>query len=126
VLYSSSLLYAYLIASGGLGAHTNYWVNGSLIVLLAVLMLTIRVTRREDFPLNTQDLLILLVVILIPLLPFESLDQHSVGRIALTLSVLLYASEFILSRGVRTVTMAIVGVLIGLVLVGFSGIQSLV
>lgn len=98
ILYSSSVLIAYLISQAGWSLVVEYGVNGFLAVLLALLMLAIRMTRRQAFSLNTQDLLILLVVILLPLLTFDGLGQYEIGRIALTAAVLMYVSEFILSR----------------------------
>ncbi len=98
ILYSASVFFAYLISQADFSSAIEYAVNGYLILLVALLMLAIRMTRKQIFSLNTQDLLILLVVILLPLLPFNDLGQYEVGRIALTVAVLMYVSEFILAR----------------------------
>jgi hypothetical protein len=60
-------------------------------------------TRKQDFSLTTQDLLILLVVVFLPLLPFKIMEQYAIGQIALIVAGLMYAGEFILNRSTRIV-----------------------
>lgn len=68
---------------------------GFIAVVLAV---AIRMTRREHFRLDTQDLLVLVMVIVVPLLPFESMNRFAIGEIVLRLAVLMYSCEFILAK----------------------------
>jgi hypothetical protein len=55
-------------------------------------------TRREHFRLDTQDLLVLMLILVLPLLPFKTLDDYAIGEIALRLAVLMYSCEFIIGK----------------------------
>jgi hypothetical protein len=46
-----------------------------------------------------------LVVIVLPLLPFGDLGRYEIGQIALTVAVLMYASEFILARSASLIVL---------------------
>ncbi len=118
ILYLTSVSIAYLLAQSDLTPGELIWLSGFLAALIVSLMVAIRMTRRQEFSLTTQDLLILLVVILLPLLPFDILDQYDIGRIALIVAVLMYTSEFVLNRATRTVAFtsacAVAGLLLAL------------
>jgi UDP-GlcNAc:undecaprenyl-phosphate GlcNAc-1-phosphate transferase len=105
ILYSASAAFAYLISQVNYSSAIEFCLNGYLLLLTALLMLAIRITRRQVFSLNTQDLLILLVVILLPLLPFGDLARYEIGQIALTVAVLMYTSEFILARSASLIVL---------------------
>ena len=96
--YTASVYLIYLLTLSPLLSYQAYLINGLLLTLVAFLMLAIRMTRREDFHLDTQDLLVLLIVVVVPQLPFETLDNHSVSEISLRLAALMYACEFALSK----------------------------
>lgn len=125
ILYGGSVLFSFLIAQFSSDGKLENWVNIYLFGLLVTLVLSIRMSRKDDFSLTTQDLLILLAVILMPLLPFSALDQYSISKMMLTMAILIYSSEFLLSRGVRTVAVAAVGQAVGLLLIGFFGLFNL-
>lgn len=115
VLYSTSVFFAYLIVAADLQAPGSYWLIAYMATLVISLVIAIRMTRKQDFSLTTQDLLILLVVVFLPLLPFEIMEEYAIGQIALIVAGLMYAGEFILSRSIRIVAFpfacAIAGVL---------------
>lgn len=103
VLYSTSVFLAYLMVAAQLQPPESYWLIVYLATLIASLVMAIRMTRKQDFSLTTQDLLILLVVVFLPLLPFEIMEQYAIGQIALIVAGLMYAGEFILNRSTRIV-----------------------
>jgi UDP-GlcNAc:undecaprenyl-phosphate GlcNAc-1-phosphate transferase len=97
-IYSASVICVYLITvNSGIAAWLP-WLDGGFILLAAVLALAMRMTRREQFRLDTQDLLILVLILVAPLLPFAPLNHHTVGEIALRLAVLMYSCEFIIGK----------------------------
>lgn len=67
--------------------------------LAAALMLAIRMTRRDLFHLDNQDYLVLFIVAAVPFLPFDEFDGIQVARVALRFAVLLYACEYVASKG---------------------------
>ena len=118
ILYVASVVIAYFLAQSDLAPDELLWLSAYMALLIGCLMVAIRMTRRQEFSLTTQDLLILLVVVLLPLMPFDILDQYAVGRIALIVAILMYTSEFILNRATRTVAFtsacAVAGLLLAL------------
>jgi hypothetical protein len=118
LLYLTSVAIAYFLAQFDMTPVELIWLSGFMAILIICLMTAIRMTRRQEFSLTTQDLLILLVVILLPLLPFDILDQYAIGRIALIVAILMYTSEFVLNRATRTVAFtsacAVAGLLLAL------------
>ncbi len=97
--YTASVFVVYMLSQDVAGAKYEAFIDGFMIFFGVFLMLAIRTTRREHFRLDTQDLLILLMVIVVPQLPFDSIDSMSVGHIALRLAVLMYGCEYLLARG---------------------------
>ena len=80
-------------------------INGYLVAMALFLVLAIRMTRRADFSLDTQDLLVLLLVIILPQLSISGLDESAIGSITLQLAVLLYGCEFLLGKDGRNHTL---------------------
>ena len=97
-IYSASVLSVYLLTVNPLLREWAQWINGAFIALAVILGLAIRMTRREQFRLDTQDLLILVMIMVVPLLPFESINRYAIGEFALRLAVLMYSCEFIIGR----------------------------
>ena len=82
-------------------------------------MLSIRMSRQEQFRLDTQDLLILLMVVIVPQLPLNVSEGFPVGEIALRLAVLMYACEFLLARESRAqLKFLSMGSILGLFVIG--------
>lgn len=96
--YSVSVLLMYLLIQHDGPEHVMLAVNAYLIGMVLFLVLVIRMTRRTDFSLDTQDLLVLLLVIILPQLPIAGLDESAIGNVTLQLAVLLYSCEFLLGR----------------------------
>jgi UDP-GlcNAc:undecaprenyl-phosphate GlcNAc-1-phosphate transferase len=96
--YSACVFVTYLFSKSGVDNEYRLVIDVFFIAVVAFLMLAIKMTRREDFMLDTQDLLVLFMVIIVPQLPFETLSENSVSLIALRLAVLMYSCEFVLGR----------------------------
>ncbi len=122
VLYSASVVFAYLITECDLEPQHNYWLIAYMVLLFISLATAIRMTRRQEFSLTTQDLLILLVLVFLPLLPFEIMEQYAVGKIALIVAGLMYAGEFVLNRSTRTVAFSSACAITGASFMVLSGI----
>jgi UDP-GlcNAc:undecaprenyl-phosphate/decaprenyl-phosphate GlcNAc-1-phosphate transferase len=122
ILYSASVLMAYSITTANVDPvqQIAFYIYAGLMVL--ALVLGIRMTRKREFSLTTQDLLILLVVVLMPLLPFDMMDQYAIGSIALIVALLMYASEFVLNRATRMVVFPCAGAIAGSALLLLSWI----
>ncbi len=97
-VYSASVLSVYLMMVNPLIQEWRQWGNAIYICLVIVLGIAIRMTRREHFRLDTQDLLILVMIVVIPILPFESINRYSIGEFALRLGVLMYCCEFVVGK----------------------------
>lgn len=122
--YSASVIIAYLIAVELEGTELMLYIDGFLAALAAMLMLAIRTTRREHFRLDTQDLLILFMVLIIPQLPFNTMNKFAIGSTALRLAVLMYSCEFLLAReGHRKYRYLCLGSTFGLLAIGLVGLR---
>jgi len=99
--YVAALLIAYLLLSQ---TPAGWWQPRAADIgvagLAVALVLAIRITRREQFQITPQDLLIVLFGILVPILAPEVLADLPIGRVAFHLVVLFYATEFLLSAGI--------------------------
>ena len=93
------------------------FVNILLGVLVVLLVLSIRMTRRELFSLDTQDILVLLILLAAPLLALRFDNGNEVIGAVIRLAVLLYASEYIIDRA-RGLNIAIVLALVTLAIYG--------
>lgn len=114
----ASVLVAYLLSTTNLSSTQALVILGVLGFLLVFLLFAIRMTRKDDFSLDTQDLLLLLAVIFLPFLPFDTITANSVGQIALTVFLLLYAVEFLINTGRGSVIAINVGAIVVLGLIG--------
>lgn len=117
--YSVSVFLIYLLSTQiENGSYVTY-INIFLMVLAAFLMLAIRMSRQNQFRLDTQDLLILLMVIILPQLPLAISENFSVSEIALRLAVLMYACEFLLARDSKKQFKYLsIGSILGLLVIG--------
>lgn len=97
-VYPASVLGVYLISSNDALEPYLWLLNAGYIALAATLAMAIRMTRREHFRLDTQDLLVLILILAVPLMPFDSLSHYAIGEITLRLAVLMYSCEFIISK----------------------------
>ncbi len=98
-VYMSSVLIVFMLAE----RPDTYWVNyltvdGLLIVMSIVLVLGIRVTRRDLFRVTPQDLLIVFFALVVPNLTSNFIAQYPVGEILFRLLVLFYVTEFLLNK----------------------------
>lgn len=107
-VYSASVLSVYLLSTNPLLKEWQQWVNAIFIVLSVILGLAIRMTRREQFRLDTQDLLILVMIVVVPLLPFELVNSYAIGEFALRLAVLMYSCEFIVGKSQNNSSLIVV------------------
>ncbi len=105
-IYGASVLALFVASysSGGLaltwpGSH--FAVDIMLVGLVLMLVLAIRTTRRDQFRLDTQDILVLLILLAAPLLNIGSEDGSDNIGVIIRLAVLLYAAEFLIGRARR-------------------------
>jgi hypothetical protein len=62
------------------------------------LAIAIRITRKAEFRLDTQDLLVLFLVLVVPQLSFGGLSDVVIGRFTLRLAIVLYTCEYVLNK----------------------------
>lgn len=74
------------------------FIDGLLLVLVVFLALSIRMTRRELFRLDTQDVLVLLLLLASSVLVVGFDSGNQVLSAIIRLAVLLYAAEYIIGR----------------------------
>ncbi|RLA43814.1 MAG: hypothetical protein DRR06_11180 [Gammaproteobacteria bacterium] len=91
------LLYALLIDKAYRPVF-NTAIDVYLALALLILLLAIRMTRREVFRLDTQDLLVLMFVLVVPALPMGGFTDIDLGRLTLRFAVILYCCEYLLSK----------------------------
>jgi len=111
-IYSASVICVFAINNDPLMAEHLPIINFGFVVLAFVLALGIRMTRREHFRLDTQDLLILVMIVVAPLLPLSPSNSQAIGEIALRLAVLMYSCEFIIGRSANRTLLPINGIAI--------------
>ena len=99
-LYVASALVAYLLIPLPPDAWlTDFAINLFFAALAGVMLIAIRVTRRDFFRITPQDLLILFFAIVIPNLSGEFVGDFPIGETVFRLAVLFYAAEFLLNSG---------------------------
>jgi UDP-GlcNAc:undecaprenyl-phosphate GlcNAc-1-phosphate transferase len=105
-VYLAAVCAVYALAAPEQAAWVPTWAaNAFIVVLGAILVVAIRVTRREQFRTTPLDLLILFFVIVSLVLtqagegPFAHYDN--LGDAVIRLAVLFYAGEFLYSKGAR-------------------------
>lgn len=113
-----TLVYLIGVADPG---YSEWLVNAYLLLIAAMLALAIRMTRKEDFRLNTQDMLVLFVVLVIPQLSFGGSSELSLGTFTLRLAVLLYTCEYLVSKKDVNYFVLNASVIGGLLLIGVLG-----
>ena len=97
------------------------YIDLLILALVVFLVLSIRMTRRELFRLDTQDILVLLVLgaSSVLVVGFDSGDQ--VLSAIIRLAVLLYASEYVVGR-VKSFTTVKLLTILTFLMVGVAGI----
>ena len=91
------LVYAMLIENASRPLF-NMVVDVCLSSIMAILLVAIRMTRREVFSLDTQDLLIMLFILIVPLFSVQDFTDVAVGRFTLRFAVILYCCEYLLGQ----------------------------
>jgi hypothetical protein len=98
MVYPASAWAVYLMSFDAGLRGISPLINLYFALFAAVLALAIRMTRREQFRLDTQDLLVLVLILVAPLLPIDSISSYALGEITLRLAVLMYSCEFVIGR----------------------------
>ena len=96
--YSATVLLLYTFAVSFTTGTAGVYLNIILFLLGAFLLLSIRMTRKDQFQLNNQDLIILFILLVGPLLPFEGDDGVRIGVMLFRMSIMIYAIEYIISK----------------------------
>ena len=77
-----------------LATHTQWFMDIYLLLLIVVVSLAIRITRKEKFRVTTQDVLVVLFIIACIFL----IDLQWIETVAFRLFCLVYALEYLLHR----------------------------
>ena len=91
-----------LFGDAGANSQQNLAIDLYLVSVAAALFLAIRVTRKHRFRLDNQDYLVLLLVGLAPLVLLEQFEGAMITRSVLRLAILVYACEYVASKGRHT------------------------
>ena len=122
-LYVLSLFVVYLIIPVTQASVWLDWtVNIYLFVLSCVLALAIRLTRRENFQMTPQDVLVLFFILAVPNLDLEIFAEFQVSTMVLRAAVLLYACEYILSNESISFRPLRVAGFVGLIILALRGL----
>ncbi|MDB2410045.1 undecaprenyl/decaprenyl-phosphate alpha-N-acetylglucosaminyl 1-phosphate transferase [Pseudomonadales bacterium] len=97
------------------------FIDGLLLVLVVFLALSIRMTRRELFRLDTQDVLVLLLLLASSVLVVGFDSGNQVLSAIIRLAVLLYAAEYIVGRE-KNFSIAKIFTIATFVVIGLMGI----
>ena len=76
----------------------NFVADLYLVILLGLLLLAVRMTKKEVFRFDTHDYLVLLMIIVVPLVMQPLLNREDLTRLALRFALLVYVCEFLLGR----------------------------
>ncbi len=103
-IYVVAVLAIYDLEAGRAALTLPSWfLNTYVVVMVGVLVLTIRLTRREQFRTTPMDLLIVFFVIVAMLITeFSSsslASTYKLGEAVVRLAVLFYAGELLFSKG---------------------------
>lgn len=96
--YSISVLSLYPCSVLENSSLSNTTINTLLLHLGLILALSIRMTRRDQFHLDNQDILILFVLLIGPLLPIGTSLETEFGTMLIRLAVMLYAVEYLITK----------------------------
>ncbi len=96
--YSATVLGLYLFGVSEATPHQVTALNAVLTFMGLFLFLAIRMARREDFQLNNQDIIILFVLLVGPLLPFKDNEGISIGLMLFRISIMIYAIEYVINK----------------------------
>ena len=88
-----------LLMTPDVGSEWALGLDLYLTLLLALLVLAIRMTRKSIFHLDTQDFLVLFIVIGVPFLPLDSFDGRLVAQVVLRGIALMYVCEYVVTKG---------------------------
>jgi len=102
VCYLACSLVIYSVLLDGTPPKQLLWLDLSMGGLALMLALAIRLTRKSQFHLDSQDYLIFLIIAVAPVLLPASLAGTTAARIVAYLGVMLYAVEYIATKGNRT------------------------
>ncbi|MFV8819490.1 glycosyltransferase family 4 protein [Haliea sp. E17] len=117
--YLATIILSYSLIESVAGKNINLLIDGGLVVLILLLALSIRITRRTYFGANTEDLLVVLsCVFLAPFLLADMSQITPVIRYVFRIFVLFYACEYLLARGEKTVERITVVAAVALLLNG--------
>ena len=101
VVVGSVFVLAGFFMNESLEPQISQMLNVYLLLLALLLMVAIRITRKEHFRLDNQDFLVLGLMLIAPRLPVGSIDTVLVSRAVLSFAVLLYAVEFVIGRATK-------------------------
>lgn len=97
--YSASTLTLYpLWASAYSMQNINLIINSMAAILGVLLLITIRVTRKNNFRLDNQDILVLFILIGVSILPVTANIAFDISAMAIKLALMLYVVEYLINN----------------------------
>ena len=122
LIYTASSFATYTVVAAAADRPFLGWsVAVYLMAVAAVLIVAIRVTRRELFRVTPQDLLVLFLAVAVPNLSGQAVAQYHLREMIAVLIVLFYATEFVLAKDSGTRLGLNVAALLSLCLIGIRG-----
>ncbi|WP_165787190.1 MraY family glycosyltransferase [Pseudohalioglobus lutimaris] len=113
--YPACVLLIYSATVSIQGEKFNWLIDFLFAVFVLLLLVSIRITRKQYFGLTNQDLLVALFLVCVaPLLLIEYGQGLEVVRLLFRTSVMLYAAEYALARGDSPMKRLTLGSLIAL------------
>jgi UDP-GlcNAc:undecaprenyl-phosphate GlcNAc-1-phosphate transferase len=98
----------------------NQLTDAYLLVLFFLLMLGVRMTKKEVFRFDTHDYLVLLLLIMVPLFMEPLLAREDLTRLVLRFALLVYICEFLLGRCREGYTLLRTACLLSILILGFN------
>lgn len=119
--YMSSIAAVYIMAVASVAEYSHWYIDAYLMLIVVALVLAIRMTRKTEFRLDTRDMLVLFLVVVLPQLPIGAISKVSLGWFTLRLTVLLYTCELLLSKKNFNYWYFNASAVLGIFLIGWFG-----
>jgi UDP-GlcNAc:undecaprenyl-phosphate GlcNAc-1-phosphate transferase len=121
VVYTASAFVIFSYASNLEGRPVfNLLTDTYLVITFGLLMLGVRMTKKEVFRFDTHDYLVMLLTIVVPLVLQPMLDRDDLTRLALRFALLVYVCEFLLGRQRRAYWLLRAASLVSILILGIN------
>lgn len=125
-IFAAALMACYLMAQGSLpaGSQGGWLMLGFGLGLVGLLTVAIRVTRRQIFPLSTQDGLLISMALAVLAGIFAGAVPVAFGGLVIAIAALLYGCEFVLMRDPSQLRLVQLAAIASLIIGGSRGLLS--